>query len=477
MANDAWWKSYQKELLTDEPLPDIVARGMQTWRALTDTTIVEKWRMTDGIIMIDFMNTLDQVMGKETTECMWFKTSREEFTMYCDDVEGLFGLKTATENKESLFNTPETAACELAHFIMKYLNVFLQMECDIQKFNIQISACPSSQSPADLMALREAYASEQIDIYKLEKIPKMREAAKGRSMKNITFNNYILDCCGPHDWHESKNPAQDYPHMALISFIEPLLVKKYCKDLIAKSHSAQFLHDYSLINPLDPKWKAKFEPMELICKPVWTKEAKATKAAQAKQKALQDKQKACKNKTLQKNSCAASSDENEEDMDELDEEGKEGKEGSEGKGKGKGQEEEDEEDEEVEEGGENQNGQEEEHEHGNTVDEGAADVVDTARMSTTPPANQLSIQTCSQSVDKSILSWASLCPLNVINRHSSKRSTSGQMSQGIKWHQKPLYLPLHPFQLDDDDDELLNRPVIQGITLQGYNALLNYTHG
>lgn len=92
-------------------------------------------------------------------------------------------------------------------------------------------------------------------------------------------------------------------------------------------------------------------------------------------------------------------------MDELDEEGKEGKEGSEGKGKGKGQEEEDEEDEEVEEGGENQNGQEEEHEHGNTVDEGAADVVDTARMSTTPPANQLSIQTCSQSVDKSILSW------------------------------------------------------------------------
>lgn len=39
------------------------------------------------------------------------------------------------------------------------------------------------------------------------------------------------------------------------------------------------------------------------------------------------------------------------------------------------------------------------------------------------------------------------------------------------------YLPLHPFQLDDDDDELLNRPVIQGITLQGYNALLNYTHG
>lgn len=125
---------------------------------------------------------------------------------------------------------------------MKYLNVFLQMECDIQKFNIQISACPSSQSPADLMALREAYASEQIDIYKLEKIPKMREAAKGRSMKNITFNNYILDCCGPHDWHESKNPAQDYPHMALISFIEPLLVKKYCKDLIAKSHSAQFLH-------------------------------------------------------------------------------------------------------------------------------------------------------------------------------------------------------------------------------------------
>lgn len=116
MANDAWWKSYQKELLTDEPLPDIVARGMQTWRALTDTTIVEKWRMTDGIIMIDFMNTLDQVMGKETTECMWFKTSREEFTMYCDDVEGLFGqfIYKWPKAQEALF---VLTACTVLAFV------------------------------------------------------------------------------------------------------------------------------------------------------------------------------------------------------------------------------------------------------------------------------------------------------------------------------------------------------------------------
>lgn len=32
-------------------------------------------------------------------------------------------------------------------------------------------------------------------------------------------------------------------------------------------------------------------------------------------------------------------------------------------------------------------------------------------------------------------------------------------------------------QLDDDDNELLNRPVIQGIASQGYNALTHYTRG
>lgn len=124
---------------------------------------------------------------------------------------------------------------------MKYLDVFLQMECDLQKLNIQIPARPSTQSPADLTAVRDAYASQQIDIYESEKVPKMREAAKGRGTKNITFNNYILDRRGPHDWRESKNPTRDFPRVALISFVEPHLVRKYRKDLITKSSAAQFL--------------------------------------------------------------------------------------------------------------------------------------------------------------------------------------------------------------------------------------------
>jgi hypothetical protein len=50
---------------------------------LTDTNVVEKQRTTNGIMMMDFMNTL--------TECMWFKTDDDEFAMYCDDVKWLFG--------------------------------------------------------------------------------------------------------------------------------------------------------------------------------------------------------------------------------------------------------------------------------------------------------------------------------------------------------------------------------------------------
>jgi hypothetical protein len=129
----------------------------------------------------------------------------------------------------------------MAYFVVKYLDIFLQIECDIQKLDIQIPARPTSQSPANLVALREAYTKQKIDIYEVDTVAKMCEASKGWGAKTVTFNNYILDRRGPHDWGDSKNPTQDQPHIALLSFIEPILVKKYRKDLLEKSSAARYL--------------------------------------------------------------------------------------------------------------------------------------------------------------------------------------------------------------------------------------------
>jgi hypothetical protein len=129
----------------------------------------------------------------------------------------------------------------MAHFVVKYLDIFLQMECDVQKMNIQIPARPASQSPADLVALREAYAKQKIDVYETDTVAKMREASKGRGVKTVTFNNYILDRRGPHDWRDSKNPTRDHPRIALLSFVEPFLIKKYRNDLLQKSPAARYL--------------------------------------------------------------------------------------------------------------------------------------------------------------------------------------------------------------------------------------------
>lgn len=115
------------------------------------------------------------------------------------------------------------------------------MECEIQRHNIQIPDRPATQSLSDLSALREAYAGQKIEAYETDTVLKMREATKGRNPKLVDFKNYILDRRGPHDWRESKNPARDYPRVALISFVEPLLVKKYRKELLNKSYAAKYL--------------------------------------------------------------------------------------------------------------------------------------------------------------------------------------------------------------------------------------------
>jgi hypothetical protein len=118
------------------------------------------------------------------------------------------------------------------------------MECDIQKYNIHIPPRPSTQSAADLAALRVTYADKNIAEYEGETILRMREAAKARhstAVSKQTFNNYVLDRRGPHDWRESRNPARDFPRVAIISFVEPRLVNKYRKDLFEKSSAASFL--------------------------------------------------------------------------------------------------------------------------------------------------------------------------------------------------------------------------------------------
>lgn len=125
--------------------------------------------------------------------------------------------------------------------MVKQLEVFLIMECEIQRHNIQIPDRPPTHSLSDLAALREAYAGDDIEAYETDTVLKMREATKGRNPKLVDFKNYILDRRGPHDWREFKNPARDYPRVALISFVEPLLVKKYRKELLNKSLAAQYL--------------------------------------------------------------------------------------------------------------------------------------------------------------------------------------------------------------------------------------------
>jgi hypothetical protein len=133
---------------------------------------------------------------------------------------------------------------QLAHFVVKFLDIFLLMECDIQKYNIRIPARPSTQSAADLATLRATYADQNITEFEREKIPRMREAAKARqstASSKQTFNNYILDRRGPHDWRESRNATRDFPQVAIIAFIEPRFVNKYRKDLLEKSSAARFL--------------------------------------------------------------------------------------------------------------------------------------------------------------------------------------------------------------------------------------------
>jgi hypothetical protein len=119
------------------------------------------------------------------------------------------------------------------------------MEYEIQKHNIQIPDRPATQSPADLTAIRKAHQDSRIEEYEAEKIPQMRDEAKvrdtGPKSKRISFNNYILDRRGPHDWRDSRNPSRDYPRMAIISFIEPRLVKGYRKQLLEKSPAAAWL--------------------------------------------------------------------------------------------------------------------------------------------------------------------------------------------------------------------------------------------
>jgi hypothetical protein len=124
---------------------------------------------------------------------------------------------------------------------VKYLDFFLKMECDIHHYGITIPPRPSTQSVSDLAALRLTYSNKKIESYEAEVLEKMRESTKGRNPKLTIFNNYILDRRGPHDWRESKNPSRDYPRVAIISFVEPLLVKSYRPDLLEKSSAAQYL--------------------------------------------------------------------------------------------------------------------------------------------------------------------------------------------------------------------------------------------
>jgi hypothetical protein len=128
--------------------------------------------------------------------------------------------------------------------VIKYLDVFLLMEYEIQKHNIQIPARPPTQSPADLTAIRKIHQDSRIEEYEGEKIPLMRDEAKVRDTaksKRLAFNNFILDRRGPHDWRDSRNASRDFPRMAIISFIEPRFVKTYRKQLLEKSPAAAWL--------------------------------------------------------------------------------------------------------------------------------------------------------------------------------------------------------------------------------------------
>lgn len=119
------------------------------------------------------------------------------------------------------------------------------MEYEIQKHNVHIPARPATQSPSDLMAIRKLHKEARIEEYEAETIPRMREEAKvrdtGPNSKHLSFNNFVLDRRGPHDWRDSRNPSRDYPRMAIIAFIEPRFVKAYRKQLLEKSPAAAWL--------------------------------------------------------------------------------------------------------------------------------------------------------------------------------------------------------------------------------------------
>lgn len=90
MLDDARWREYRQEIVKDKPSPETMLRGMQSWGALTDTSIVEKRSTTLGIFTKDFMSALDKVLTKAQMERNWFTTEEEDWTVYCDAVERLF---------------------------------------------------------------------------------------------------------------------------------------------------------------------------------------------------------------------------------------------------------------------------------------------------------------------------------------------------------------------------------------------------
>jgi hypothetical protein len=91
MSDDKRWKVYKNETENENPSPDILAKGMQTWASLTDNGIVEARTMTTNILSEDFMTALDQVIGKDAMESMWFKVHGDDYMMYCEEVNRLFG--------------------------------------------------------------------------------------------------------------------------------------------------------------------------------------------------------------------------------------------------------------------------------------------------------------------------------------------------------------------------------------------------
>ena len=84
------WKEYKKEIVKDDPSPETMLRGTQSWSALTDTAVVEKRSTTVGIFTKDFMNALDKVLTKAEMEKVWFQDDEDDWKVYCDAVERLF---------------------------------------------------------------------------------------------------------------------------------------------------------------------------------------------------------------------------------------------------------------------------------------------------------------------------------------------------------------------------------------------------